>query len=105
MAPAPIADLAERALKLQRQVEAHLTVEPACSTDDNEWVTWAAQRDLLVADRELAAQALLAHPEYRAWHRQVWHDELSVGMRAMIVWAPVARRVVAGGVAAPRVDG
>ena len=105
MTPAPLADLAERALKLQLEVHYHLGNEPACSTDDNEWVTWAAKRDLLVTEREFAAQRFLEHPEYAAWHRQTWRDDLTLRVRAMSVWAPVARRVVAGGAAAHRVDG
>jgi len=100
-----LALLAARALECQRAVAEHMPREPACSIEDDAWVQWADQRDLLVTAREFAAQALLEHPEYAAWHRQVWRDDLSVKVRAMSVWAPVARRVVAGGVAAPRVRG
>jgi hypothetical protein len=97
-----LADLAAVALDRQRAVGEHLAREPRCTTADGTWSRWAAHRDLLVTEREFAAQAFIEHPEYKAWHRQVWRDDVSAQMRAMSVWAPVARQVVTGRVA-PRV--
>lgn len=97
-----LADLAALALNQQRAVSDHLLSEPVLSTDDARWRRWAERRDHLVTAREAAAQALLVHPEYRAAHRKVWHDDLTANVRAMSVWAPVARRVVQP---VPRVGG
>jgi hypothetical protein len=104
MSDVPIVDIAHLALRAQADVHSWLKREPARDLD-GVWRQWAQTRDDLVTVRENIAQRLLDHPEYPAWHRQVWRDDLSLRVRAMSVWAPVARQVVAGGRDAPRVAG
>jgi hypothetical protein len=96
--------LAVDSLRSHDALVEHMHRQPRRTADDGAaWLAWAAERDRLTGARSAAVRALTGHPEYAAWHRRLWRDDVTVTTPAVYVWAPVARVVVAGRVA-PRIE-